>query len=146
MGVCIAIAMNTMIFGLAVYCGLPRGPIWVFFHGLDFALSFVSLLVGGSIFFRSAWAGVRRGVLHLDPPIALGILLVFASSTYTYALRGGATSYFDTLSVFIALMLVGRFLQKRVVAKNRALVLADDGAEGLLARRVAADRTVALVR
>ena len=136
MGVCVAIAMNTMIFGFAIYCGLTEGPLYRLFHGLDFALSLVSVLVGGTVFFRSAWASLRRGVLHLDLPIALGIVLVFASSTFTYGGRGGTTSYFDTLNVFIALMLVGRFLQERVVARNRALVLADDGAKGLLARRV----------
>jgi len=145
MGVCIAIAMNTMIFGVAIYCGLEEGRVYQLFHALDFGLSVVSVLVGGTVFFRSAWQALRRRVLHLDLPIALGILLAFASSTYTYASRGGATSYFDTLNVFIALMLVGRFLQERVLAKNRAYVLASDGAEGLYARRVR-EGAVTLVR
>jgi Cu2+-exporting ATPase len=145
MGVCIAIAMNTMIFGIAIYCGLAEGRVFRLFHALDFALSFVSVLVGGTVFFRSAWQALKRRVLHLDLPIALGIGLVFASSTYTYLTRGGATSYFDTLNVFIALMLVGRFLQERVLAKNRAYLLASDGAEGLYTRRVAGS-AVALVR
>lgn len=145
MGVCIAIAMNTMIFGFAVYCGLAEGRVLRLFHGLDFALSFVSVLVGGSTFFRSAWQAVKKRVLHLDLPIALGIALVFSSSTYTYLTRGGATSYFDTLNVFIALMLVGRFLQERVLAKNRAYLLASDGAEGLYTRRIEASG-VSLVR
>lgn len=146
MGVCIAIAMNTMIFGFAIYCGLEPGRVYRIFHGLDFALSFVSVLVGGTVFFRSAWQALKRRVLHLDLPIALGIALVFASSTYTYALRGGITSYFDTLNVFIALMLVGRFLQERVLARNRAQLLESDGAEGLLTRRVDQAGAVALVR
>jgi Cu2+-exporting ATPase len=145
MGLCIAIAMNTMIFGFAVYCGLSEGPVYRLFHALDFGLSFVSVLVGGSVFFRSAWQALRRRVLHLDLPIALGIALVFTSSTYTYVTRGGATSYFDTLNVFIALMLVGRFLQERVLAKNRAYLLASEGAEGLYTRRIVGTE-VTLVR
>ncbi len=145
MGLCIAIAMNTMIFGIAIYCGLAEGPIFRLFHALDFALSFISVLVGGTVFFRSAWQALRRRVLHLDLPIALGIALAFSSSTFTYLTRGGSTSYFDTLNVFIALMLVGRYLQERVVAKNRAYLLASDGAEGLYARRVVSGR-VSLVR
>ncbi len=146
MGVCIAIAMNTMIFGIAIYCGLSDGPVYRLFHALDFGLSFVSVLVGGSVFFRSAWRALQKRVLHLDLPIALGILLVFASSTYTYATRGGNTSYFDTLNVFIALMLVGRFLQERVLAKNRAMILASDGAEGLYTRRLRDGGRVELLR
>lgn len=145
LGVTIAIAMNTMIFGLALYCGLAEGRIYRLFHALDFTLSFVSVLVGGSVFFRSAWQSVRRGVLHLDVPIALGIALAFGSSAYTYFTRGGSTSYFDTLNVFIALMLLGRFLQERMIGRNRAYLLASDGAEGLYARRVETG-TVTLVR
>jgi Cu2+-exporting ATPase len=139
MGLCIAIAMNTMLFGLAVYCGLAEGRVYRLFHALDFALSLVSVLVGGTVFFRSALQALRRRVLHLDLPIALGIALAFSSSTYTYLSRGGATSYFDTINVFIALMLVGRFLQERVLSKNRAYLLASEGACGLYARRVAGD-------
>ena len=145
MGLCIAIAMNTMIFGFAVYCGLSEGRVFRLFHALDFGLSFVSVLVGGTVFFRSAWQALRRRVLHLDLPIAMGIALVFTSSTYTYVTRGGTTSYFDTLNVFIALMLVGRFLQERVLAKNRAYLLASEGAEGLYTRRITGG-DVALVR
>jgi Cu2+-exporting ATPase len=145
MGVCIAIAINTMIFGIAIYCGLREGRVFRLFHALDFVLSFVSVLVGGTVFFRAAWQALRRRILHLDLPIALGIALAFSSSTFTYLTRGGSTSYFDTLNVFIALMLVGRYLQERVVAKNRAYLLASDGAEGLYARRIAGN-TVTLVR
>jgi P-type Cu2+ transporter len=145
MGVTIAIAMNTMIFGFALYAGLAEGPVYRLFHRLDFALSFLSVLVGGTVFFRSAWQSLRRRVLHLDLPIALGILLAFPSSAYTYFTRGGTTSYFDTINVFIALMLVGRFLQERVLSKNRAYLLASDGAEGLFTRRITAEK-VELVR
>ena len=38
MGVCIAIAMNTMIFGFSVYCGLAEGRVYRLFHALDFVL------------------------------------------------------------------------------------------------------------
>jgi Cu2+-exporting ATPase len=135
MGVCIAIAMNTMIFGVAIYCGLVDGAVYRLFHALDFALSLASVLVGGSVFFRAAWQGLKNRVLHLDLPIALGILFAFSSSTFTFFTRGGATSYFDTINVFIALMLVGRFLQERVIAKNRAFLLASDGVESIYTRR-----------
>jgi Cu2+-exporting ATPase len=136
MGVCVAIAMNTMIFGFAIYCGLTDGPIYRLFETLNFGLSFVSVLVGGSVFFRSAWRALRQRVLHLDLPIALGVLLAFTTSTQAYlAHRHGV--FFDTLNVFIALMLVGRFLQERVVARNRADILSSSGAEHVYTRRIA---------
>lgn len=146
MGVCIAIAMNTMLFGIAFYAGLASGPIYELFQKLSFGLSTISVLVGGPVFFRSAWQSLKQKALHLDLPIALGILFAYASSAHAYFVRGGATSFFDTIDVFIALMLVGRFLQERVVAKNRASILASSGAEHLFTRRIGEDGSVELAR
>lgn len=136
LGVCAAIAMNSMIFGIAIYAGLDVGPLFGLFTALNFALGAASVAVGGSVFFRSAARAVRRGVLHLDLPIAVGIALAFVGSGYSYFAHGSKAAYFDTLDVFIALMLFGRWLQERVLEKNRAWLLASDGARGLLARRI----------
>ena len=136
LGVCVAVAMNSMIFGIAIYAGLDRGPLFSLFTALNLALSVVSVAVGGSVFIRSAFRAVRRGVLHLDLPIALGITLAFAGSVHSYWTQRSRNSYFDTLDVFIALMLFGRWLQERVLERNRAWLLDSDGAEGLLTRRV----------
>ena len=145
MGFAIAIAMNSMTFGIAVYAGLHEGPTYRLFQTLTFALSIVSVTVCGSVFIRSAVQALRRGILHLDLPIAMGIVLAFSSSAYSFFARGGTTSFFDTLNVFIALMLVGRFLQERVIAKNRASLLANTGAEHLYTRRID-EAGLALVR
>lgn len=136
MGLCVALAMNSMIFALPLYFGLAEGPMFTLFQRITLGLSAVAFVVGGSVFFRSAWQSVRRSVLHLDLPIALGIVLAFAGSLHSFFFRHGRGAYFDTLNVFIALMLVGRFLQERVIEKNRRFLLASDGAEGLLTRRV----------
>ena len=136
LGVCAAIAMNSMIFGIAIYAGLDAGPLFELFTTLNFVLGAAAVAVGGSVFFRSAVRAVRQGVLHLDLPIAVGIALAFAGSTYSFFAHASKAAYFDTLDVFIALMLFGRWLQERVVEKNRAWLLASDGAQGLLARRI----------
>ncbi|WP_394842294.1 heavy metal translocating P-type ATPase metal-binding domain-containing protein [Pendulispora brunnea] len=136
MGICIAIAMNSMILGIAIYAGLASGPIYDLFQRLDLLLSLASVTIGGSVFIRSAVQGLRHRVLHLDLPIALGIVLAFAGSVVSYAGHRGGGIFVDTLNVFIALMLVGRFLQERVLEKNRLELLANDGSDGLLTRRV----------
>ena len=145
MGICIALAMNAMIFAIAIYAGLHDGPLYTLFHRLMFALSVASVFVGGSVFFRSAWSALRRGILHMDLPIALGIALAGAGSTYSFLFRRDDANFLDTLTVFIALMLVGRFLQERVLEKNRLSILASDGVEGLRARCVK-DGRVAMVK
>jgi len=135
LGVCVAIAMNTMIFAIAIYAGLDSGPLHRLFEGLNLGLSTIAVLVGGSVFFESAWNGLRKRVLHLDVPIALGIGLAFVGSIVAFFARRSSGIFVDTLDVFIALMLVGRFLQERVLERNRLALLENDGAEGLLARR-----------
>jgi P-type Cu2+ transporter len=138
MGICIALAMNAMIFAISMYAGLEAGPLARLFHFLCFGLALASFAVGGTVFVRGAWRALRRGMLHLDLPIALGILLGYAGSTVSLFASGGRDSYFDTLTVFIALMLVGRFLRERVLERNRSQLLEDVGPSTLLVRRVTA--------
>jgi P-type Cu2+ transporter len=144
MGLCIAFAMNGMVVAVALYAGAETSALGPFFRAMTFAFSCMSVLVGGSWFFRSAFHALRRGVLHLDLPIALGIALAFTSSAWAY-LDHDALGYFDPLNVFIALMLVGRYLQQRVLEQNRRRLLADDGVEALLSRRLENGRP-ALIR
>ena len=140
LGVCVAIAMNSMIFGIAIYAGLDRGPLFTLFTTLNLALGATAVVVGGSVFFRSSWRAARAGLLHLDLPIALGIAFAFAGSAYSYFAYRSRAAYFDTLDVFIALMLLGRWLQERIIERNRAWLLASDGTDGLLARRLRGGR------
>lgn len=135
MGLCIAFAMNGMIIAISLYAGLETGALAHFFRTISFGFACASVLVGGSYFFRSAFQALRRGILHLDLPIALGILLAFGSSTWAF-LDHDALGYFDPLTVFVALMLVGRFIQQRVLESNRRRLLADDGVDALLTRRI----------
>lgn len=146
MGITVALAMNSMIFALSLYLGLERGPTWDLMHGAGYLLGAAAVAVGGSVFIGSAWRALRRGVLHMDVPIALGIVLAFAGSTWSFFYGEQRATYFDTITIFIALMLVGRWLQERVLDRNRRALLADDGAYSLLARRLGADGRVALVR
>jgi P-type Cu2+ transporter len=138
LGVCAAIAINVMLFSVSFYFGLaPKdGELFRLFSVLSFALSTVAVAVGGWPFFSAAWRGLRAGVLHLDLPIALGIALVYLASLGQLGLGGAHHAYLDTLNIFITLMLLGRWLQNRLVEKNRRFLLEDGGLEGLLCRRV----------
>ena len=137
LGVCAALAMNAMVFAFAGYVGLTEaeGPLHGLFAWLSMGLSTVSVLVGGPVFFRAAWSGLRQRALHLDLPIALGIGLAWSGSLWSF-LAGSGASYFDTVTVFVALMLAGRYLQLRALARNREFVLENDGAQHLRVRRV----------
>jgi Cu2+-exporting ATPase len=137
-GVCAAAAGNVMLFSLSYYGGLGlENPIlYGFFGQVSLLLTAITVAVGGWVFFRSAASALRRGILHLDVPIALGILLAFAGSLYAHATRGPHAAYFDTVAAFVTLMLVGRWLQESVLERNRNALLASDGIDHLVTRRV----------
>jgi Cu2+-exporting ATPase len=143
LGICAAIAMNAMILAVSLYFGLDAvvagsaagdAGLRPLFGWVLLGLGTLSVVVGGPVFFRTALAGARAGVVHMDLPISLGLLLAWAGSVHGQ-LTGGAT-YFDTVSIFVAFMLGGRFLQQRTLARSRDQVLADDGAEHMRARRI----------
>jgi Cu2+-exporting ATPase len=62
-------------------------------------------------FFVGAIAGLRRRVLHMDLPIALGVAILYvhgAIATFT-----GHEGYLDSLGMLVALLLAGRMLESR---------------------------------
>jgi Cu2+-exporting ATPase len=136
MAISIAMALNVMMFSLSFYFGLAGGALHTFFGWLSLGMATISLLAGGGVFLRGAIAGLRRRVLHLDVPISLGMILAWAGSTYGFLTGGPDHAYFDSLTVFIALMLVGRWAQEHILERNRNSLLESSGAENLTARRV----------
>lgn len=147
LGLSVALAMNAMIFMLPFHLGLTReeAVLTSFFGWLAFLLTTGVVAIGGSLFIGSAWRSLRLGVLHFDVPVALGITLAYAGSVWTFATRGASAAYFDTVAAFVALMVVGRWLQAHVVARNRRLLLDETGVESLFTRRIT-DGGIASIR
>lgn len=143
-GVSIAIALNVMVLSAALYLGLESGPLYDVFRALSYGLASLSVVIGGPVFFRSAIAGLRSRVLHLDVPISVGIVLAFAGSSWAFWTGRDSALYLDSVSVFIALMLLGRYLQERVLNANRNRLLASEGTEGLRSKRLEAGRVTTI--
>jgi P-type Cu2+ transporter len=135
-GVALALGGNAMMYAAAIYFGLNGGPLHELLHGLNFACATIAVLIGAPVFMRSAWQALRRGILHLDLPIAVGIALSYAAALWSFATGQRGAAYYDSLAAFIALMLLGRWLKERIVDANQKQLLADDGVEQLLARRI----------
>lgn len=139
LGLCVALSMNAMLLSISFYFGLSSADAVLFplFTWLSAVLCAAVVIIGGQPFIRSAYQGLRQGILALDLPMALGIILVFATSVAQVLTgRGGDLTYFDTLNTFVTLMIFGRWLQHRVIERNRTLLLQDDGAEDLFVRRL----------
>jgi len=72
-------------------------------------------------FYRGAWRALRARQLGMDVPVSLGILLAFAGSAW-HTVVGGPT-YFDSVAMFVTLLLAARFLEG--VVRQRAASLLD---------------------
>lgn len=125
-GTCGAFAMNAMAFSLPAYFGMPRDfPFARLFDLVAVMSATLSMLVGGSYFITRAWRSVRLGALHIDTPIALGIIVAYAGSMVGWLLDEAGLKYFDFVAIFIFLMLAGRWLQQSAVERNRRKLMRD---------------------
>ncbi|MEO5693589.1 MAG: heavy metal translocating P-type ATPase [Usitatibacter sp.] len=68
-------------------------------------------------FFSGAWRELRRGRLGMDVPVALGIAVAFAASTWA-TVAGSGEVYFDSITMFVFLLLGGRWLE--LMARRKA--------------------------
>ncbi len=123
-GLCAAFAMNVMLFTLPVYFGMePTFAYARLFSLLSFLFATLGLLAGGTYFLGRAARALRDGVVHLDLPIGLGIASAYAGSLYGWLAGREEYVYFDFVSAFITLMLVGRWAQVAAVERNRRRLL-----------------------
>ncbi|MCB1228045.1 MAG: heavy metal translocating P-type ATPase metal-binding domain-containing protein [Verrucomicrobiales bacterium] len=126
LGACGAFAMNAMAFSLPRYFGMPEDfPFAAWFEIIAAASATLALIVGGSYFIERAWRSLQMGALHLDTPIALGIVTAYIASLFGWLSGRAELNYFDFVATFIFLMLAGRWLQQRSVERNRRRLLRD---------------------
>jgi Cu2+-exporting ATPase len=70
-------------------------------------------------FFLGAWHDVRSRRLGMDVPVALGVAAAFAASVWATVTGRGAV-YFDSVTMFVALLLVARWFELRARQKAGA--------------------------
>jgi Cu+-exporting ATPase len=81
-----------------------------FFRWLIFALSLPSFLYSASGYYVSAYKSIKSGLLNIDIPIALGIIIFFIRSTFDIVMDYGS-GFFDSLTGLIFFMLLGKMFQ-----------------------------------
>jgi len=67
---------------------------------------------------RGAWSQLRAGPVGMDLPIVLGLSAAFAASAWATITAHGAV-YFDSITMFVALVLGVRWLQARALRTAR---------------------------
>ncbi len=95
-------------FGLSVYEQSFRH----FFGWLNIFFCLPVVFYSGNGYFISAWQNLRKKVLNIDFPLALGIAVLFARTVFDVSNRNGA-GFSDTLCGLVFFLLIGKFVQKK---------------------------------
>jgi Cu+-exporting ATPase len=106
---------NIMLLSLPEYFNMDSPELEAmspFFRVLSMALSLPVLLYSSQPYYKSAWAGLKRRILNIDVPIALGIIVIFIRSVYEIAYLN-MPGYFDSLAGLLFFLLLGKWFQRR---------------------------------
>ena len=123
-----AVAGNAMMVAAALYAGAFSGMearFERFFEWVSLVLAVPAVTYGALPFYRGAMAGLRARVAHIDLPIVLGLMAGFGASVVA-TVTGRGEIYYDSVTVLVFLLLLGRFVQRRGqrAALGRAELLA----------------------
>lgn len=118
------LAMQVMMMATPSYVAAPgelSNDLRRLLNWGSWILSVPVLWFAGMPFLRGAWVSLRARRIGMDVPVALGLLVTFVASTAaTFDPSGpfGEEVYFDSLTMFLAFLWLGRFLEVR--SRHRA--------------------------
>ncbi|AWG21943.1 heavy metal translocating P-type ATPase [Flavobacterium faecale] len=106
---------NIMLLSFPEY--FEVGEYWLdtykpFFRGLILILSLPAFLYSASGYYVSAFKSIKSGLLNIDVPIALGIIVMFVRSLVDITFNYGS-GFFDSLTGLIFFMLLGKSFQMK---------------------------------
>ena len=112
--------MQVMMYATPAYLSAPGEISDEAMHLLRWAswvLSLPVMFFSCAPFFGNAWRDLRQRQISMDLPVALGMVVTFVvSSLGTFEPEGpwGAEVYFDSLTMFVFFLLMGRWLELRL--------------------------------
>lgn len=116
-------AANVMLLSVAIWAGAASGDMGPalrdLLHWISALVALPAVAYAGRPFFHSAWAALRLGVMNMDLPISLAVLLAAGSSLYE-TINHGPHTYFDASVGLLFFLLIGRYLDRRARTKARS--------------------------
>ena len=112
------LSMQVMLFTAGLYAGYFQGIEARYanlFRGLCFLLSTPVIFYSGAPFFRGALRGARHGAFGMDALVFLGAFSAYGYSTASLFLGGEV--YFDTATMILTLILLGRYIEAGAKAR-----------------------------
>lgn len=90
-----------------------------FMHWMAAVIALPAISYAGQPFFRSAWGALKQGRTNMDVPISLAVILACGMSLYE-TIHHGAHAYFDSATMLMFFLLIGRYLDFRARRSARS--------------------------
>ncbi|MEH6451779.1 MAG: heavy metal translocating P-type ATPase [Psychromonas sp.] len=111
--------MQVMMFAIALYADFFSGmeeEFTHYFRWVSFILATPVLLYSAQPFYINAWRNIRNKTLGMDIPVSIALLGAYIASAYA-TIMGRGEVYFEAISMFTFLLLLGRLLELRARRK-----------------------------
>lgn len=112
---------NVMMLSFPEYFGfdsLSEQNLRYVFNALNLVFSLPVLFFSGQDYITTAYKNLRKGILHVDFPLALGMLVLWGRSIFEIITETGA-GYIDSMSGLIFFLLIGKWFQQRTYQTMR---------------------------
>jgi Cu2+-exporting ATPase len=120
LGISGILMMQIMMIAIGLYFGAfsdMSEDIKIYMRWVSFFLATPIILYGALPFYTGAINAVKAKRLSMDVPVSIAILLAFSASAWATITQQGEV-YFESVSMFTFLLLIGKFLEFR--ARSRA--------------------------
>lgn len=139
--------LQVMMISMALYFGDYLGindQLRQFFWWMSLILSTPIVFYSGQAFFKPAWRDFKNKQIGMDLPVSLSIILAYSGSVFAVVTNSGHI-YFDSVTMFIALLLGGRMLELSARHKAGEMSEALTRLVPAIANRVEADGSIAVI-
>ncbi len=105
---------NSMLSSFPEYLGVDANETVLreIFSYLNLLLGIPVFFYCSSDYFKSAYGGLKKKIINIDVPIALGVVMLFGRSAYEIITHTGA-GFIDSLCGLLFFLLLGRMFQSK---------------------------------
>ncbi|GFE83752.1 copper-translocating P-type ATPase [Steroidobacter agaridevorans] len=111
--------MQVMMFAVAVYSAelaneIMEPRLLSYFRMVSLLVTTPVMFYAGTPILSSAWNSVRSRSIGMDVPVSIALVLAYGASVWNTFSGAGGEVYFDSVTMFIFFLTLGRFVQMSV--------------------------------
>lgn len=108
---------NIMLLSFPEYLGFEsetNPTLYAVFQWLSWVISLPVLFYSGIDYFKTAYSAIKQKHMHIDIPLALGMLVLFVQSTFALLTHNPKGIYLDSLAGLVFFLLLAKWYQGKL--------------------------------